>query len=67
MDLNLELYNNLYNYISGLAMPIYLFNIPNGYGHCIVDLGNINLIENNTYKIHTWDNNELIYNDISYE
>jgi lysine 2,3-aminomutase len=63
----IELYNNLYNYISGLAMPIYLFNIPNGYGHCIVDLGNINLIENNTYKIHTWDNNELIYNDISYE
>lgn len=48
-------------------MPIYLFNIPNGYGHCIVDLGNINLIENNTYKIHTWDDNELIYNDISYE
>lgn len=60
------LYNNLYNYISGLAMPIYLFNIPNGHGHCIIDLQNIKQLEEDKYSIRTWENKEIIYNDISY-
>ena len=59
----IELYNSLYNIISGLAMPIYLFNIPNGYGHSIIDLGNISQIEDNKYKIKTWDNNTFIYEE----
>jgi len=59
----IELYNGLYNIISGLAMPIYLFNIPNGYGHSIIDLGNITQIENGMYKIQTWDNNTFIYEE----
>jgi lysine 2,3-aminomutase len=59
----IELYNSLYNIISGLAMPIYLFNIPNGYGHSIIDLGNIIQVENDKYKIKTWEGNEFIYEE----
>ena len=60
----IALYNSLYNKISGLAMPIYLFNIPNGYGHCIVDLGNIRQTEKpNIYNISTWNGEQLIYED----
>lgn len=61
----IELYNSLYNRISGLAMPIYLFNIPNGYGHCIVDLGNICVKDQNgIYIIKTWDGDVIEYKDI---
>jgi len=57
-----QLYNSLFNHISGLAMPIYLFNVPNGNGHCIVDLGNI-IKNKDEYKITTWDKNEIIYTE----
>lgn len=59
------LYNSLYNRISGLAMPIYLFNIPDGYGHCIVDLNNIvETEEDGHYVINTWEGEVLHYKDI---
>ncbi len=61
----ISLYNSLYNKISGLAMPIYLFNVPNGYGHCIVDLGCIIPTEKeNIYHINTWTGESLEYIDI---
>lgn len=61
----IALYNSLYNRISGLSMPIYLFNVPNGYGHCIVDLGGIvKTDKDNIYKINTWDGEQLEYIDI---
>jgi lysine 2,3-aminomutase len=59
----IEIYNSLYNNISGLAMPIYLFNIPGGYGHSIVDLGNIVQIEDNKYKIKTWKGDIITYEE----
>lgn len=62
----IKLYNSLYNTISGLAIPIYLFNVPNGYGHCIVDLGCIvpTNVEN-VYKINSWTGEEIEYIDIN--
>lgn len=61
----IELYNSLYNRISGLAMPIYLFNVPNGYGHCIVDLDNIRKKDDKgVYRIKTWDGEVIEYQDI---
>lgn len=60
----ISLYNSLYNKISGLCMPIYLFNIPGGYGHCIVDLNNIiSTDEPNTYLIKTWNGQDVTYID----
>lgn len=61
----IRLYNSLYNRISGLAMPIYLFNIPDGYGHCIVDLNNIMKTQKEgQYIINTWEGEVLQYDDI---
>lgn len=61
----IDLYNSLYNRISGLAMPIYLFNVPEGYGHCIVDLNNIEQTkEEGHYIINTWEGKILHYYDI---
>ena len=61
----ISLYNSLYNRISGLAMPIYLFNIPDGYGHCIVDLGGILKTDiEGVYQINTWTGEKLLYNDV---
>ena len=60
----ISLYNSLYNKISGLAMPIYLFNVPDGYGHCIVDLGSIvPTNKDNVYKINTWTGESIEYID----
>lgn len=60
----IQLYRSLYNYISGLAMPIYLFNIPGGFGHCIIDLGYFTEQKGNLFTINTWDNEEIIYEDL---
>lgn len=65
LEEGISLYNSLYNRISGLAMPIYLFNIPDGYGHCIVDLNNIvKTEEEGHYTINTWEGEVLHYNDV---
>ena len=46
-------------------MPIYLFNIPDGYGHCIVDLGCIVPTDaEGKYRIKTWNGEEIEYIDI---
>ncbi len=65
LEEGIRIYNSLYNRISGLAMPIYLFNIPDGYGHCIVDLNNIvKTEEEGHYIINTWEGEVLHYNDV---
>ena len=57
----IDLYKSLFNHISGLATPIYLLNIPNGGGHCLVDLDNIRKQSDNTYIVKDWEGNETIY------
>ena len=57
-----QLYNSLFNRISGLAMPIYLFNVPGGYGHCIIGSDNV-VKHENEYIIKTWDNQEVSYQE----
>jgi lysine 2,3-aminomutase len=59
----IDLYKSLYNRISGLAMPIYLFNVPGGHGHCIVDLGNIVPEKSDRYRVTDWQGNVLSYED----
>lgn len=58
-----SLYRKLYNNISGLAIPVYLFNVPEGNGHCIIDTGSFVKTSEGQYKIHTWDNKIICYHD----
>ena len=50
----IEIYKSLFNNISGLAMQIYLLYIPNGGGHCLVDLYNVMELDENKYRITDW-------------
>lgn len=52
-----ELYKSLYNHISGLAMPLYLLNIPGGGGHCIIDLDNVKEVKEGRYLVKDWEGN----------
>lgn len=46
-------------------MPIYLFSIPDGYGHCNVDLGRIVPSDvAGKYRIKAWTGEEIKYSDI---
>jgi len=60
----INLYKSIYNSISGLAIPIYLMNVPPGHGHVIIDLQNIFHIEGSKYLIKTWQGEEIEYYDI---
>ena len=58
IEKGVSIYKSLFNYISGLAMPIYLLNIPGGGGHCIMDLNNIKRDEAGRYIVTDWENIE---------
>ncbi len=60
----IELYRGIYNSISGLAMPIYLMNVPPGHGHVIIDLNNIEQLTDAKYVITTWNGEKVVYHDI---
>lgn len=56
IEKGVSIYKSLFNYISGLSMPIYLLNIPGGGGHCIMDLNNMQRDENGNYIVKDWKN-----------
>lgn len=59
-----EIYKSLFNHISGLAMPIYLLNIPEGGGHCIMDLNNIHQDSKGNYVVTDWKNVKHLFKEI---
>lgn len=63
LNKGIDLYKSLFNYISGLAMPIYLLNIPNGGGHCIIDLSNVIKQSKNEYILTDWEDNTHKYSE----
>lgn len=64
IEKGIDIYKKLYNNISGLAMPIYLLNIPGGGGHCIMDLGNINKVDLGCYEVIDWQNNKHNFTEV---
>lgn len=59
----IRIYKALYDRISGLAMPTYLFNVPGGHGHSIIDLNNFKEIAEDTYEIENFEGGKVIYKD----
>ena len=64
IEKGIEIYKKLYNNISGLAMPIYLLNIPSGGGHCIMDLNNISKISDGYYKVTDWQHVKHYFTEV---
>jgi len=63
MKRGVEIMRNLYDRISGLSIPLYCFNIPDGGGHALIDYNNIQEISANKYLLHNFEGKEYIYNE----
>ena len=59
----INLYKSIYDRTSGLAMPIYLFNIPGGFGHVILDLGNVKSLGDDEFELTSWEGKRITYKD----
>jgi KamA family protein len=63
IEKGVSLYKSLFNHISGLAMPIYLLNIPGGGGHCIMDLNNLYRDKDGFFHVIDWENKAHIFKE----
>ncbi len=51
----IEIMRNLYGRLSGLAYPLYCFNVPGGYGHVLMGYNYVRRIGDGQYSIETYD------------
>lgn len=51
----LEITRNLYDNISGLAMPLYCFNVPNGGGHVLITYPYIKQITEHEFELTNFE------------
>lgn len=61
----IELMRNVYDNMSGLAMPLYCFNVPDGGGHALVNSSFIKENKKGVYEITTFEGEKVIYRDIA--
>ncbi len=61
---SLNIMKKLRGNISGLCMPVYAFDLPNGGGKIVLEPQNITNKEKNIYKIKNFEGKEFIYNDV---
>lgn len=64
----LEITRNLYDNISGLAMPLYCFNVPNGGGHVLITYPYIRQVGEHKFELTNFEGKvteyqELIWNE----
>ena len=63
----LEITRNLYDNMSGLAMPLYCFNVPNGGGHILITYPYIKQIEEHTFELTNFEGNVTIYHEQTWD
>jgi len=61
IERGLEIMRNLYDRMSGLAMPLYCFNAPGGGGHLLLTPQYVTKIEDGKYLITTFENKQFEY------
>lgn len=64
IEKSLDIMRKLRGNISGLCMPVYAFDLPNGGGKIVLEPQNILEVEKNIYKIKNFEGKEFIYNDV---
>lgn len=64
MKRGIEIMRNLYDNISGLAIPHYCFNIPDGGGHILIDMNSVKEIEAGTYELTNFEGRKFVYRDL---
>lgn len=63
----LEITRNLYDRISGLAMPLYCFNVPNGGGHVLITYPYIKQIGEHEFELTNFEGNVSHYTELSWK
>ena len=63
MRRGLEIMRNLYDNMSGLAMPHYCFNVPDGGGHVLLNNNYVAEISDGKYLITTFEGNHIEYTE----
>ena len=63
IERGLEIMRNLYDHMSGLAMPHYCLNVPNGGGHALLNYNYVEEIGAGRYLIRTFEGNQIEYVD----
>ena len=64
IEKSLDITRKLRGNISGLCMPFYAFDLPNGGGKIILEPQNILERKKNIYRIKNFEGKEFVYNDI---
>jgi lysine 2,3-aminomutase len=63
IDKGLEIVGNLYDRMSGLAMPQYCFNAPGGGGHVLLCPSYVTKVAQGKYLISTFEGDKFEYNE----
>jgi lysine 2,3-aminomutase len=61
LEKGIKMMYNLYDRMSGLAMPHYCFNVPDGGGHVLLNNNYVTKISNGHYKITTFEGVQMDY------
>ena len=62
----LEITRNLYDNISGLAMPLYCFNVPEGGGHVLITYPYIKQIGEHTFELTNFEGKVTTYQELTW-
>lgn len=61
IERGMEIMKNVYDRISGLAIPLYCFNVPGGGGHILLSSQNVKKIERNKFLIENFEGHVYEY------
>jgi len=61
IETGLNIMENLRGYTSGLAIPIYILNVPEGYGKTPLLPNYVLSLDHKEVTIRTWENREIKY------
>lgn len=61
MSRGLEIMHNLYDRMSGIAMPLYCFNVPGGGGHILLGHNYVTKVAEGHYLITTFEGKQVKY------
>lgn len=59
----IEIMNRLYDRMSGMAMPMYCFNVPGGYGHVLLGHNYVRQVKEGHYVIETFEKQLVEYKE----
>lgn len=59
----LEITRNLYDNMSGLAMPLYCFNVPNGGGHILISYPYIKRVDEHKFELTNFEGKVTLYTE----